>query len=86
MRIKVQKIGDGAHHSESVVEIKTTGGGVERLVIATRSLQNNSILVGAPLGHKGKEVLVELPREAMSGTSRVWVSSKNLLEDEARVA
>jgi len=85
MRIKVQKIGEGLHHSEIVVEIKVVGG-VERLVVAARAVKDNSILVGAPLAQKGRgQVLVELPRETMSGASRVWVKQDTLIEDKNEV-
>ena len=85
MRLKVRKIGDGLHHSEVVVEVKTIDG-IERLVVASRALEGNSVSVGAPLALKGKgQVLVELPREAMSGASRVWVKSEALVEDKREV-
>ena len=85
MRIKVRKIGEGLHHSEVVVEVKTVGG-MERLVVANRALRDNSILVGAPLAQRKRDqVLVELPRETMSGASRVWVKSNNLIMDQSEV-
>ena len=85
MRIKVRKTGEGLHHSEVVVEIKTVSG-IERLVVATRALKDDTILVGAPLAFGGRgKVLVELPRETMSGASRVWVKSDNLVEDKGEV-
>ena len=57
-------------------------------MIASRAVKDNSILVGAPVAHKGKDhVLVELPRETMSGASRVWVKEDDLIEDkEVRAA
>jgi hypothetical protein len=84
MRIKVRKIGEGLHHSEIVVEIKTVGG-IERLVVATRAVEEGSILVGAPLAQKPRgQVLVELPRETMSGAARVWVKQDALIEDKPK--
>jgi hypothetical protein len=88
MRIKVRKIGEGVHHSEVVVEV-TTVDGIERLVIPARSIHNDSLLVGAPIAiRKRGQILVELPREAMSGASRVWVKPDNVIADkgEARAA
>jgi hypothetical protein len=84
MRIKVRKIGEGLHHSEVVVEIKTIGGS-ERLVIAERALRGGSLPVGAPLAARGRSLLVELPRETMSGASRVWVKAEKLISDENEV-
>ena len=81
MRLKVQKIGKGLHPNEVVVQV-TTVTGTEQLVLDKRSLSNDTISVGAPVGRaNGKKLLVELPREAMSGAWRVWVNKSQLVPE-----
>ena len=83
MRLKVKRISDGLHPSELVVEINN---GAERLVVASRTLKGDTIDVGAPLARNpAGQLLVELPREAMSGRSRVWVKRSDLVEDREQV-
>lgn len=72
MRLKVRKIGEGLHPNELVVEIETVGG-TERLVVDRRAIESRSISIGAPLREERGRVLVELPRETMTGAWRVWV-------------
>jgi len=88
MRVKVQIAGEGLHPSEVVVQVATAEG-AEKLVVDKRSLGNdNTLSVGAPLGRKGDLWLVELPRETMRGSWRVWVKGKELEQEaeEAQVA
>jgi len=88
MWMKVREIGQGVHHSEVVVEIKTMGG-VERIVLDKRAIKNGEIEVGNPLAMRDHgQLLVELPREAMSGAARVWVKQDSLArrQSEARAA
>jgi len=83
-RIKVAEIGDGLHPSEVVVAVATNDG-TENLVVDRLSLKDNMIEVGAPIRQHDDLFLVELPREAMSGTWRVWVHSDNILLEDERV-
>jgi len=86
MRVKVQEIGHALHPSERVVEV-TTASGKERLVVDKRSIDNGSLSVGSPIARAKDFWLVELPRETMSGSWRVWVKPSLLIEDtKARVA
>jgi hypothetical protein len=85
MRVKIREIGRGLHPSEAVVEIHTVGGS-ERLTVDRKSIQDGTIFVGyRPLAQKGRQWLIELPRETMSGTWRVWVN-RNEIELESREA
>lgn len=81
MRIKVNTIGEGLHPSEAVVQVQTATG-PENLVIDKRAIQAGSIAVGTPLQRGDNLVLVELPREAMSGRWRVWVASNVLTKEK----
>jgi len=86
MRLKVQTIGNGLHPNEVVVQVTTTSG-TEQLVLDKRSLSKDSISVGAPVGRaNGKKLLVELPREAMSGAWRVWVNKSQLVPESDQVS
>lgn len=86
MRVKVREVGKGLHSSEVVVEIKTATG-KERLVIDERSIDDNdTISVGSPIERRDDgQLLVELPRETMSGAWRVWVKEGSLLPEARKV-
>lgn len=78
MRLKVHEVGVGLHPSEVVVEIRTATGS-ERLAVDRRSVRNGSIFVGwRPLAEKRGQWLIELPRETMSGTWRVWIKHNEI--------
>ena len=84
MRLSVEEIGTGLHPNEVVVSIKVENG-TERLVVSRRSIKNDSIQVGWPLGEKGDFVLIELPRETQTGAWRVWVHKNQLIHEEERM-
>jgi hypothetical protein len=81
MRVRVREIGKAIHPSEVVVEIQTAHGG-ERLAVDRESIQGNSLSIGWPIAKKKAQYLVELPRETMSGTWRVWVKQTQILPDK----
>jgi hypothetical protein len=85
MRVKIREVGPGLHPSEAVVEIQTIER-PEKLVVDRKSIQDQSISAGLrPLAQRSenKQWLIELPRETMSGTWRVWVGRDELVSDEA---
>jgi len=84
MRLKVEKISEGLHPSETIVSVKTSTGS-ERIVVSTRSIIGDSIPVGWPLGKSEQLTLVELPRETETGAWRIWVPSDELIETEERM-
>ncbi|WP_157357634.1 hypothetical protein [Mesorhizobium metallidurans] len=76
MRVKVEKIRGGSHPSEVLVSVKTTQG-EERLVVHPRSLREGDTLeIGYPINQESSNYLVELPRETISGSWRVWVPAE----------
>lgn len=81
MRLKVENIAQGLHPSEAVVVVKTSTGS-ERIVVSARSIDQESIPVGWPLGTSEKMTLVELPRETESGAWRIWVPTDRLFENK----
>jgi hypothetical protein len=81
MRMRVKEVGPGLHPSEVVIEVQTTQGPA-RLVIDRIAVADNSLFVGwRSLAQKNGEVLIELPNETMSGTSRIWVRSDDIIDD-----
>ena len=74
MRIKITTIGDGQHPSESVVMLETADGEREELIVDKRSIDSDTLKIGYPIRRDGDRLLVELPRETLRGSWRVWVN------------
>jgi hypothetical protein len=74
MRVKVEEVGKGLHPSEVVIQIQTAEGRPERLVVDKRSISNGTIEVGYPVRRDNGYFLIELPRETIGGSWRVWIS------------
>ena len=74
MKVKVQNMGQALHPSEVIVGVKTNSG-IEHLVINKRALVQDALDIGYPINEDtNNNYLVELPRETLSGSWRVWVS------------
>jgi hypothetical protein len=71
MRIRTEKQEAGSIPSEKVVAIRTIGG-TEEVIVHSSQVDANGVEVGL-VGQKGDDLLVELPRETLSGRWRVWV-------------
>jgi hypothetical protein len=82
MRVKVDEVGKGLHPSEVVVQVQTVEGQPERLVVDRRSIVDGTVEVGYPVRRDNGYYLIELPRETIGGSWRVWVS-KDILVGEA---
>ncbi len=77
-RVKVRTVGDGQHPSEAVVAVTTAEGNQEELIVDKRSIDHpregvSTLRVGYPLKSEAGRYLIELPRETMRGTWRIWV-------------
>jgi hypothetical protein len=81
MRLRVERIGEGLHPSETVVSVQTRNGPVSMVVDLDVILPDNTVRIGWPVGLEDDYYLVELPRETVLGAWRVWVA-KNELEGE----
>ena len=78
-RVKVQTVGDGQHPSEAVISVNTADGRQEELIVDRRSLEGGGWLrIGYPLRNQAGQFLIELPRETMRGSWRVWVREKEV--------
>ncbi|MBV8888544.1 MAG: hypothetical protein JO305_02635 [Alphaproteobacteria bacterium] len=76
-RIRISHKENGAIPSEAVVTIPTTSG-PEEVVVHSSQASEDSVEAGF-IGREGDRVLVELPRETVSGRWRVWISKDALI-------
>jgi hypothetical protein len=76
-RIKA-KVVNGAIDAEKVAYVKTVGGEIAEVVVATSQVIGNTIVVGE-VGRDKDKILVEFPRETARGSWRAWVNRKQLV-------
>jgi len=82
-RVKVRTEGVGQHPSEALVSVTTADGKKEELIVDRRSLEGrDSLRVGYPLKQDNDQFLIELPRETMRGSWRIWVKKDDLVPEE----
>lgn len=82
-QVKIEQVREGQHPSEVVVAVRTADGGSEKLVVDKRSIRNDALDVGYPVGEDKDKLLVELPRESVRGLWRVWVNRDSVIEGAA---
>ena len=80
---KIEEVRDGQHPSEVVVAVRTADGSSEKLVVDRRSIRNNALEIGYPVGEDQDRLLVELPRESVRGLWRIWVNRDTVIEGMA---
>ena len=78
MRLQVREVSEGPGPGEVVVEVTTTSGRTEQVIIHAEDIKDNTIEIGFPIHRADGKSLIELPRESMSGRWRVWVPSSNV--------
>lgn len=78
MRLRVTRLVEGPGPGEVVVEIVTTSGITEEIVLHTRAIEGDMVEIGYPIFQSEDKSLVELPRESVSGRWRVWVPSSSV--------
>jgi hypothetical protein len=84
MRLKVEKIGEGLHPSEMVVSVQTRTG-PEKMIVDPKVIgPDSTVAIGWPVAKDNSFLLVELPRETLQGSWRVWVADKELERVEER--
>jgi hypothetical protein len=84
MRLKVEKVGEGLHPSEIVVSVKGKEGPVSLVLDPSIMFEDGTVNVGWPVATNGNFFLIELPRETMNGSWRIWVPSDELRGEEER--
>jgi len=78
--VRIEQVGKGQHPSEVVVAVHTADGGTEKLIVDRRSIHDDMLDVGYPVGEDQNRWLIELPRESLRGIWRVWIARNALIE------
>lgn len=79
--VRTDNVSDGLHPSEVAVSIKDASGRIETIFMDRKQLvDGHYVPVGFPVGRDGSNVLVELPRETMRGSWRIWVPDSAITE------
>jgi hypothetical protein len=79
VKIKCVTVENGPGPSETVIAIKTSSGHDEEVVVHKSLTENNTVQVSR-IGSDNERVLVELPRESVSGNWRIWIPQSVLAE------
>ena len=82
MLLKIKKLGEGLHPSETFVSVETQSG-PEQVAVDAKSLRNGTLPIGWPVAKRDDFLLVELPKPTTSGARRVWVRKEELIPDKA---
>ena len=82
MLLKIKRLGEGLHPSETLVSVETREGPAE-IAVDTLALRNGTLPIGWPVGKNDGFLLVELPRPTVNGARRVWVRKEELIPDKA---
>jgi hypothetical protein len=82
MLLKIKRLGEGLHPSETFVSIETKSGS-EQVAVDTKALRNGTLPIGWPVGKDDGYFLVELPRPTANGARRVWVKKEQVVLDKA---
>jgi hypothetical protein len=77
LRVRITHKEAGSIPSEAVVTIPTMTGS-EEVVVHTTQASSDSVEAEF-IGQKGDQILVELPRETVSGRWRIWVPKSALV-------
>jgi hypothetical protein len=77
MLLSVKSVSNAIHPSEVVATVDTINGEVS-LVLDRMDVVGNAIKIGRPIANGGDTVLVELPRETMTGLWRVRVPKESV--------
>lgn len=84
-QIAVEDVEDGLHPSELVVTIRTAEGETEEVAVDRRLVSDRRLKVYT-VGADRDRVLVELPRETLSGSWRVWMPKSSVFVSERATA
>jgi hypothetical protein len=78
MKCSVQMRGPGP--SETIVVVETDSGMME-IIVDVDSVKDDRLLFVESVHKRNGSTLVELPRESTSGQTRVWVPTKNTMQE-----
>lgn len=82
MLLRVERVEEGLHPSEVVINVETRTGS-EEVVVDSQTVRGHVLHVGSPVDTDGSYKLVELPRPTSTGFRRVWVSDGKLSLEKA---
>lgn len=77
MLLRYREQSPGPGRDEVLVEIQTTSGSTEEVIVHKSFVENGSVKV-EKIHEADANVLVELPRESASGNWRIWVPSAQI--------
>ena len=83
MFIRCQRLLEGPGPSDVIVAFQTADGRTEEVVVNIGSLNGDHLNIAVIAEGRDGRALIELPREATSGQSRVWVMDTELQELQA---
>jgi len=72
MRVKCRQVNKDIGPSETLIEIETIRGRPEEVIVHNSSLSDDLVEVYR-IAQDERSVLVELPRESVSGNWRIWI-------------
>lgn len=67
----------GLRPEEKIARIQAADGGLDEISVSIENLHDNNLEV-SEIGRSEGRVLVELPRESVSGRWRVWVKESSV--------
>jgi len=73
------EVEEGLIPSERIVRVQRADGGFEEVAVDASLVQGGAVAVSR-LGERQGRILVELPRESMSGRWRVWIHPDTIVE------
>ena len=79
MFVKAVRPMEGPGPSEALVRIETKDGR-EEVIVDVSLITDGALDVGPVLVRRDEHGLIELPREAMSGRMRVWISESQFAD------
>lgn len=79
MFVRCEILAEGPGPAEAIIGITTADGSREEVILAERLVRQGAISVGMPILNEPDRVLVELPRETVSGRWRIWVQTSDVI-------
>ncbi len=71
-RLSYSSIEEGLMPAEKIVRVENADGDIEEVSVSTSNISGDR-LIASEIGRLEGKVLVELPRESVSGRWRIWV-------------
>lgn len=72
------KLEDGLMPAEKIARVESADGKHEEVFVSENNISAKGELIASEIGRRKGEVLIELPRESVSGRWRIWVKESSL--------